>query len=125
MIDKEDLKLIDVSKLKRFKSSDIYKRMKKSKNIYKEQPFVLYVDGDVISTEYKAEDKILVQGVIDMFFEEDGELVVVDYKTDSLYKKTEEELYKVYKKQLELYKYALEKLTGKKVKQCLIYFYNS
>ncbi|MCT4611951.1 MAG: helicase-exonuclease AddAB subunit AddA [Clostridia bacterium] len=125
MISQEDLKIIDVNKLKKFTRSDIYLRMKNSAKVYKEQAFVLNIDGDIISEEYTKEDKILVQGVIDMFFEEDGKLVVVDYKTDNMENKTEEDLYRVYKKQLELYKYALEKLTGREVKECLIYFYNS
>ncbi|MFM1603111.1 PD-(D/E)XK nuclease family protein, partial [Helcococcus ovis] len=58
----------------------------------------------------------LVDGQIDMYFEEDGELVIVDFKTN---KKIDEEIYKT---QLELYKQGLERATGKKVKEKIIYW---
>ena len=57
-----------------------------------------------------------------MYFEEDDEIVLVDYKTDRVNKYDGEEvLIKRYEKQLELYKTALERTTGKKVKETLIY----
>ena len=59
--------------------------------------------------------------VIDVYFEEDGELVLLDYKTDRV---DEDELIKRHKIQLQIYADALEKLTGKKVKQKLIYSFN-
>ena len=61
----------------------------------------------------------MIQGIIDAYFEEDNEIVVVDYKTDSV--KKSEELVKRYKEQLNYYEEALEKLTGKKVKEKILY----
>ena len=61
----------------------------------------------------------MVQGIIDMYFEEEDGLVIVDYKTDAV--KTAEELVKRYKLQLDLYARALEQITGKKVKEKWIY----
>ena len=60
-----------------------------------------------------------MQGIIDAFFIEDDEIVLVDYKTDRV--KTEDVLIGRYKKQLELYGKALESITGKRVKEKLIY----
>ena len=60
-----------------------------------------------------------MQGIIDAYFEEDGELVLVDYKTDSVVK--EQELIDRYKVQLDLYENALHQITGLKVKEKLIY----
>ena len=54
-----------------------------------------------------------------MYFEEDGELVVLDYKTDKVF--CAEELVSRYHAQLEYYAQALERLTGKKVKEKIIY----
>ena len=65
------------------------------------------------------DDEILVQGVIDLYFEEDDGLVLVDYKTDNLNSK--EEFLNRYKIQLDYYKKALEELTNKKVKKVIIY----
>ena len=56
---------------------------------------------------------------MDAYFEENDEIVLIDYKTDHV--KTEEELVKRYKKQLEIYAESLEQMTGKKVKERILY----
>ena len=65
----------------------------------------------------------LIQGIIDMYFEEDGELVLIDYKTDRVNKSAagEQELVKRYAIQLNYYAKALAQLTGKCVKEKIIY----
>ena len=69
---------------------------------------------------FESEEIVLVRGIIDVYFEEDDEgLVVLDYKTDKVHNIEELELR--YKAQLEYYAKALEQLTGKKVKEKLIY----
>ena len=88
----------------------------------KEQPFVLGVEADRIYPENggeKSGELLIVQGIIDLFFEEDGEIVLLDYKTDRV--RTEEELTGRYRIQLEYYQEALEKSLGKHVKEKLIY----
>ena len=87
--------------------------------LYREQPFVLGVDASEIYPEDRSGEKILVQGIIDVFFEEADGLVVLDYKTDQV--KALEELTEKYHAQLEYYAKALEQLTGKKVKEKIIY----
>lgn len=62
---------------------------------------------------------ILVQGIIDVCFEENGELVVLDYKTDRVRKA--EELREKYHAQLDYYAEALEQLLKKPVKEKIIY----
>ena len=62
---------------------------------------------------------VLVQGIIDAFFEEGEALVLVDYKTDAV--KTEEELIRRYQAQMDLYQEALGRVTGKQVKEKLLY----
>ncbi len=119
---KEYVAAVLPDKIMDFMHSDIAKRMVEAKRkslLFKEQPFVLAVDANRINDEYPEEEKILVQGIIDVFFEENGELVVLDYKTDRV--KTEKELIKRYQTQLEYYGEALEKLTGKKVKEKQMY----
>ena len=65
-------------------------------------------------------DEILIQGIIDLFYiNEQDELILVDYKTD--YVKDEEELLEKYNKQLELYEMALEQSLNKKVSKIYIY----
>lgn len=87
--------------------------------LYKEQPFVLSVDASEIYPEDRSGEKILVQGIIDVYFEEPDGLVVLDYKTDKV--KTGNELKEKYHAQLDYYAQALEQLTEKPVKEKIIY----
>ena len=68
-----------------------------------EQPFVIGIPAkDLFEDESKGEDNILIQGIIDLFFEEDDGIVLVDYKTDRVTKKDGEALLiERYSKQLE------------------------
>ena len=65
------------------------------------------------------DETIVVQGIIDAYFEEDGGIVLLDYKTDSV--KDASELVKRYHVQLDKYADVLEQLTGMKVKEKVIY----
>ena len=94
-------------------------RAARQSRLYREQPFVLGVDAKEIYPEETGGETILIQGIIDVYFEEDGELVVLDYKTDKV--KRAEDLKEKYHAQLEYYAEALELLLGKKVKEKLIY----
>ena len=87
--------------------------------LFREQPFVLGIGADKVNPQYPAEEIMLVQGIIDAYFEEDGELVLIDYKTDKV--ASAQELIDRYKVQLDLYERALTQIIGKKVKEKLIY----
>ena len=87
--------------------------------LYREQPFVMAIDAGEIYPEDRSGEKILVQGIIDVYFEEADGLIVLDYKTDRV--KTADELKDKYHAQLDYYAEALEKLTGKPVKEKIIY----
>ena len=98
-----------------FLSSSIGTRVRNAarKELYHaEQPFVL---GETLEDG----ELLLVQGIIDVYFEEDGELVVLDYKTDRIWK--DQEFIDKYKVQLDYYAKALEQVTGKSVKEKIIY----
>lgn len=88
----------------------------------KEQPFMLGLAADRVKPEFPADETVLIQGIIDVYWEEDGELVVLDYKTDRV--EREEELVDRYQTQLDYYGEALSKITGKKVKEKLIYSFH-
>ena len=97
-----------------FVQSDTGRRVANAVNcgsVRREQPFVFEYEGQ------------LIQGIIDLCFEEDGELVIVDYKTDRVMKGKagEKELVKRYAIQLDYYAKALEQLTGKTVKEKIVY----
>ena len=92
----------------------------KQKNcLWREQPFVMGIPAKQVKEEWDSEELVLVQGIIDAYFEEEGQLVIVDYKTDKV--STPEQLAKKYAEQLKYYKVALEQLTGKTVKEQILY----
>lgn len=107
-----------------FTKSAVGQRMKEASKkalLYREQPFVMGVPADEVREEYDSEEEILIQGIIDAYFEEEGDLVLVDYKTDRVFRKNPQELVKKYQVRLDYYADALEKMTGKKVKEKYIY----
>lgn len=106
----------------RFLHSTSGKRMiqaARAEKMFKEQPFVLGVDETEVYPEGTKGELVLVQGIIDVYFEETDGLVVLDYKTDKIF--SAEELAERYHAQLDYYARALEQMTGKKVKEKIIY----
>lgn len=119
---KEMAECINPDDMMRFLTSDSGVRMHQAAlagKLHAEQPFVLGVEAKEIYPEQDSNEMILVQGIIDVYFEEDGELVVLDYKTDKV--KSASELIERYHGQLDYYAKALEQMTGKKVKEKIIY----
>ncbi|MCI8700431.1 MAG: helicase-exonuclease AddAB subunit AddA [Clostridia bacterium] len=119
IITQKEAESIDVSKIYNFTKSDTWKRMKKAKLIQREKPFYINLPIESIYKQ-ELEGNILVQGVIDLYFiDEENKLVLVDYKTD--YVDSEENLVKKYKVQLQIYKEALEEALQRKVDETIIY----
>ncbi|MCM1126317.1 MAG: UvrD-helicase domain-containing protein [Lachnospiraceae bacterium] len=113
---------ISVPKVKRFLESSLAKRMRKADSqgkLWREQPFVMGLPAKRLDENCPDTEQVLIQGIIDVFFEEQGKIVVADYKTDAV--NEPEELIRRYQVQLDYYKEALEKLTGKEVVEKIIY----
>lgn len=112
---------INLYKILDFTKSNIWKEMKKAKKVYKEKPFFINIPAKEIYNE-EIEEKILIQGIIDLYYiNENDEIVLVDYKTDYVEKGKEQELIEKYKKQLELYCKAIEEANKKQVSRIYIY----
>ena len=90
--------------------------------LWKEQQFVLGVEARELYPGEPEGELILVQGIIDVYFEEEDGLVVLDYKTDKV--RTAGELTEKYHAQLDYYAKALEQITHKKVKEKIIYSFH-
>ena len=124
----EEYKSIDQDKLLGFLNSDIARRMRqalKKKLLYTEQQFIMGLKANEINKQMKSDELVLIQGVIDVYFEEEGELVLLDYKTDRVgHGYGEEILRKRYSVQLDYYERALKQLTNKKVKERIIYSFD-
>ena len=133
LVDKEvitpkEAKAIDVDLLYRYTKSELYQELKKAKEVHKEQPFMIRLPASQIvqeAKEAKSEKTILVQGIIDLYYiNQKEELILVDFKTDYVGDTQEEEqkIMKKYQVQLEIYKHALEQALNQKVvsaKLCL------
>ncbi|MBQ0015321.1 MAG: helicase-exonuclease AddAB subunit AddA [Oscillospiraceae bacterium] len=121
----EEAEVLNIEKIKGFFRSDISKRIFDSNNVYREKKFSVLVPAIKYDTslgdEFK-DEKILIQGIADCVFEEDGKLIIVDYKTDRT--TNEEELIERHKPQLSTYKDALEQVLGKEVVACYIYAFS-
>ena len=111
---------VDYEKIKKAHSA-ISGIVKNAVKIKKEAEFMLYIPYNEL-VESEIEDKVLVQGVVDLIIEEEDGFIIVDYKFSSL---PIHILKQKYAEQLALYKLAVEKAFKKPVKQTLIYSINS
>ena len=123
-IDRIQRDVLDIETLDSFFASDFYGRIKESNAVYREKRFnILFDAGDYTHSECENDEKILVQGVIDLYFENsDGTYTVVDFKTDRVRKEDGEEVLRQrHSKQLEYYCRAVSEITGKPVGSAYIF----
>ena len=124
----EERQRLPVDHIYHMVESELGQRMQAAEDrgqLYREQQFVAGIPMNEIHPDTQETDLELIQGVIDVYFEEDGELVLLDYKTDAVSAgHGEEELIKRYYAQLEYYRRILEQLTGKHVKETYIYSFS-
>ena len=115
----EERSLLSDRSLYGFFNSDLGKRLIASKRVERELPFSMLFDGNRVYPDVEKGERLFLQGIIDTAFVEDGQWVLVDYKTDRV--KSGDELICRYKIQMDLYKEALETLTDMPVKASYIY----
>ena len=111
LLSDEEAKVVDIDKILNFCKSPIGLRLLSSNNVNREVPFVLNKKAAEVLDIQDCTENILIQGIIDCYFEEEGELVLIDYKTDYILEVT----WKYggqYRGQMALYKEALKRLEG-------------
>ena len=130
LLSKEEFKAIRVNKIFNFFKSNLGKRVLNAYNngdkVYKELPFFTEIsplDVDDTLPEDIKDEKVRLQGVIDCFFYEGDDIVLIDYKTDYVEEGNEEEMISKYTVQMNYYKSALKKITGKEVKESYLYLF--
>lgn len=129
VLSEEYYQMLSVPRLASFLQTEAALRMAEAARqgrLYKEQPFVMGLSADRLKSSFPSEETVLIQGIIDVFFEEEDGYVVLDYKTDAV--ERPEELVKRYQVQLAYYSEVLEQLSGyrkdgsgKRVKERIIY----
>ncbi len=124
---REDLSVIRVSKLQTFFASSLGMEMcqaAREGRLHREQPFVIGVPAKEVLPDSEDDATVLIQGIIDGFYETDEGIVLMDYKTDRVESGQEAVLVERYGKQMELYAKALENITGQKVLQRILYSFS-
>lgn len=115
-------KSVNLDKIQKFLNTDLAKQIKTAKQIEKEKAFCTKVLAKNIYEDAGESDEILVQGIMDLYFiNSSDELILLDYKTDYVEFGNENQLKNKYQKQLEIYKKALEEALKRKVDKTYIY----
>ncbi len=118
----EYAKAVSLPKILNFLEQELAYRMWRAREqglLYREQPFVLGIDAKRLDPDLPEGEKVLIQGIIDVFFIEDGEIVLLDYKTDVI--DSLEALWNRYNVQIQYYEEALTKLMQMPVKERILY----
>lgn len=126
-IRKEDVSLIRPGKIAVFLKSPLGQEVKAAKadgRLFREQPFVIGVRAGEVLPDCDSEDTVLVQGIMDAFYETEEGIVLLDYKTDHLEAGQEDVLAGRYRMQMELYAKALEGILKKKVVRKVLYSFS-
>lgn len=122
LLSAEQGEVLNVKAVERFFESEVYSRMKASPKVLREQKFTVFVPADFVNPdlgEAAKDEKVLVQGVIDCAFFENGKIVILDYKTDRVSEASK--LRELYHRQLEVYKIAAEESFNAEVSEMLLY----
>lgn len=111
-----------VDRIVAFFDTDLARRMGEAHKkglLYREQPFVYGISASKLNPGFPSGERILIQGIIDAFFIEEGKIVLMDYKTDVI--DSENSLIDRYRIQLDYYRDAIESGRGMKVSDIFIY----
>lgn len=130
LLTKDEFKAINPYKIYNFFKSDLGKNILKVYSeggiIHRELPFFTRISASKVKEDISKEsynEEVRLQGVIDLFFELDGEIILIDYKTDYVEDNIEEEMNRRYKIQLDYYSDAIKKITGKVVNKRYLYLF--
>ena len=117
----KEAEAINPNVILKFTKSKIFEQLKTAKEYHKEEPFYINIPANEV-VETKSDENILVQGVIDLYYiDKDDNLILLDYKTDFIKGREEQVLINRHKAQLMLYKEALENGLNRRVNKIYIY----
>ncbi|HBF8413243.1 helicase-exonuclease AddAB subunit AddA [Clostridioides difficile] len=133
IITEKQASIVNPYKIYKFFASNIGKRMLNAEIINREKSIYaqvnmkdIYIYENLINNDDKKlydNESVMLRGIVDAYFEEDNQIVLVDYKTDFVNEENINQIIEKYKKQLDLYADIIETLTGKSVKEKCIYLF--
>lgn len=127
IITEEQKNSIELSKIHAFFETDVAKQMSKAyklNKLFREKQFVMGVPAHTLPIDSKSKELVLIQGIIDAYYEEEDGLVLVDYKTDYIPYGKEQDFVQKYGPQIDYYALALSKTLDKKVKEKYLYSFH-
>ncbi|MCF2648361.1 helicase-exonuclease AddAB subunit AddA [Niallia circulans] len=132
LLTSEQVEVIDISSILSFFQSSLGKRMQQAPKLVREIPFNIAYPASRVYADWSGEEEpVLVQGIIDVFFEDELGTVLLDYKTDTItarykggYEEAKPILESRYKIQMELYTEALEKILKRKIEEKYLFFFD-
>jgi len=120
----EQADAVDCDKIAQFFTSPLGLRILRGENLRREFKFSILDDASRYFADIpENSEEVLLQGMCDLFFEENSEIIVVDFKTDSVSSATVRARAEDYRPQLEAYGHALERICKKKVSEKILYFF--
>jgi len=124
-----EAKLINIKSIETFLSSTLANRIRRANFVKKETRFVTVLNDETLLKKMMTEPNciehnIMLHGVIDLIFEENGKIVIVDYKTDKLAEGSAVVKAQEHRLQMSLYAQAVEKYYNKRVKEKILYFFD-
>lgn len=122
VITPQEYEVLDIYGIIKFLTSPLYQRLQAGDYYEKEKAFNLLVDPRKIFPDYRGDQSLMVQGILDLYFVEGKQGILIDFKTDRVTKSEAEARVLEYRKQLHLYKMALEEIKGLEVKESYLYF---
>ncbi|HBF5148002.1 TPA: helicase-exonuclease AddAB subunit AddA [Clostridioides difficile] len=133
IITEKQASIVNPYKIYKFFASNIGKRMLNAEIINREKSIYaqvnmkdIYIYEKLINNDDKKlydNESVMLRGIVDAYFEEENQIVLVDYKTDFVNEENINQIIEKYKKQLDLYADIIETLTGKSVKEKCIYLF--
>ncbi|MCL2839682.1 MAG: helicase-exonuclease AddAB subunit AddA [Defluviitaleaceae bacterium] len=126
LLDSDDGAAISREKILEYTKSPIADRLRNAKIIYRETPFVLTLPAQTLyPEENNLQETILVHGIIDCHFEENGKIILLDFKSDNIPKNISLAKWaESHRFQLEIYKQALTQSTQMEVSEMLLYSFS-
>ncbi|MDD4803482.1 MAG: helicase-exonuclease AddAB subunit AddA, partial [Syntrophomonas sp.] len=126
LLREDEAQIVDITKIINFLQSELGERVLQAEKVYREASFNLECKAADITDGWQQceEEELLVQGIIDLYFWEGQEMVILDYKTDRITSGNRKDLIDKYRIQIELYKIALERIQGYPVKESYIYLFD-
>ena len=117
-----EARAVDLSGVRKLFASPLGQRLRSGEGLRREFRFTLLAEAEDYFPDAAPEDRLLLQGVVDCCFEEEGGLTVLDYKTDRVTPEEVPARAEYYRPQLEAYAAALRRILGKPVRRCVLWF---